>query len=156
MLVHQQTVHTFGRLLLAKLRRVGASSSQCTRLRQFSLLTGASVCDTAGITLCRRRTTVANSFLIRDAVDYVEVEYMVSPSGDRRAKMSQMKLKLLFEGKEDGNIRVWWNRPRRFRDEDSYKFGLGVMEVKHDLDAYDPDVLSFISVRLIRLWKLLT
>jgi len=55
---------------------------------------------------------MANSFLIRDAVDYVEVEYVVSPLGDRCAKMSQMKLKLLFEGKEDGNIRVWWNRPK--------------------------------------------
>ena len=156
MLVHQRTARTSGRLLLAKLRRISASSGQCARLRQFSLLTGASVSDAAGITFSRRRTTVASSFLIRDAVDYVEVEYMVSPPGDRCAKMSQMKLKLRFEGKEDGNIRVWWNRPRRFRDEDSYKFGLGAIEVKHDLDAYDPDVLSFVSAHLIRLWKLLT
>ena len=153
MLVHQRTAHASGRLL-AKLRRVGASRSQCTKLCQSSLLTGALVSDTAGIVIfSHRRTTVASSFLIRDAVDYIEVEYMVSPPGDRHAKMSQMKLKLRFKGREDRNISVWWNRPRRFRDKDSYKFGLGAIEVKHDLDAYDPDVLSFVSAHLIHLWN---
>jgi len=91
---------------------------------------------------------VVSPFVVKDMVDYFELEYMVSPPGKRHAKMTRMKLKLCFEGRADGNVRIWWNRPQRYRDDDSYKFRLGIIEVMRDLGAYDPLLLSFVGACL--------
>jgi len=64
--------------------------------------------------------------------------------------MTSMSLRLNFEGgvQVDGNITVSWKRPDRLREEGPHQFGLGVVEVLQDNDAYDmiafSDVGSFL------------
>ena len=58
--------------------------------------------------------------------------------------MTSMSLRLSFEGGVDGNITVSWKWPDRLREEGSHQFGLGVIEVVQDNDAYD--MIAFLGV----------
>ena len=79
-------------------------------------------------------------------VDYMDLVYHVSPPGDKRARMVGMKLRFRFEGKDGGKVKVWWNRPRKYRNRYPYhKFGLGAVEVVHGLKAFDADFLAQVS-----------
>jgi len=83
---------------------------------------------------------------LRPVVDYIDLVYHVSPPGDEREKMAGMKLRLRFEGKAGGKVRVWWDRPRKYRNRYPYhKFGLGAVEVVHGLKAFDGNFLAQVS-----------
>ena len=74
-------------------------------------------------------------FHVKEGVDHIGLAYMVSPPGERGAKMSEMTLGFSFSGDSNGSIEIWLNRPRRFRDVGLYKFGLGVTEVQQGHDC---------------------
>lgn len=105
----------------------------------------------ARTTAVRRGALITTAFHIKDTVEYIELEYMVSPPGLGDAKMSKMKLGFSFIGDayDPGNIDIWLNRPQRLRPMGSYKFGLGITEVAKGLDAYnDSSKVLFVSFRL--------
>ena len=82
-------------------------------------------------------------------MDYIDLVYHVSPPGDERSTMAQMKLEFRFEGEGGGNVKIWWDRPRKHRNRHPYhKFGLGAVEVIHDLKAFDADLLAKVTTNI--------
>jgi len=94
----------------------------------------------------RRVVVVSTMVPLGPLVDYIELVYHVSPPGDERARMAGMKLQFRFQGREGGRVKVWWNRPRKYRNRYPYhKFGLGAVEVTHGLKAFDAEFLAEVS-----------
>jgi hypothetical protein len=84
---------------------------------------------------------------VRRLADYLHLVYHVSPPGDETAVMEGMKLRFRFKGEGGGTITVWWDRPRKHRNRyPHHKFGLGAVEIIHDLKAFDADTLARVSL----------
>ena len=88
---------------------------------------------------------IGNAFELTDPFKYIELVYNVSPPGNCDAKMTGMMLRLSFGGDIDGKISISWKWPDKFREEGFYQFGLDVIEVLKDFDAYDPNTTSGVS-----------
>ena len=94
----------------------------------------------------RHDVVVSTMVHLRPLLDYIHLVYHVSPPGDEKARMAGMKLQFRFQGKEGGKLKVWWNRPRKYRNHYPYhKFGLGAVKVVHGLKAFDADFLAQVS-----------
>jgi len=80
---------------------------------------------------------------VRKSADYLHITYHVSPPGDEKTPMDGMKLRFQFKGRHGGKITVWWDRPWKYRNNYAHhKFGLGAVELVHDLKVLDPEALT--------------
>ena len=92
---------------------------------------------------------VCNVFSVRKVADYIHITYHVSPPGNEKAAMDEMKLQFRFKGKDSGKILVWWDRPQKYRNRyPHHMLGLGVTECVHDVKAFDRDALHRVRLRL--------
>ncbi len=58
-----------------------------------------------------------------------------------------MQLWFRFEGQDGGKITIWWDHPWRYRNSHlHHKFGLGAVEVIHNLKAFRTDMLARMSL----------
>src|SRR6266540_7562041 len=65
----------------------------------------------------------------------------------RWSQMDGMKLRYRFKGRGGGKITVWWDHPQKYRNSYPYhQFGLGAVELVHDLKALDADALARVSL----------
>lgn len=94
-----------------------------------------------------RRVVIICSAGVKKFADYLHLTYHVSPPGHEKATMAGMKVRFRFKGQGGGKITVWWDRPRKYRNRYSHhKFGLGAVEIVHDLEAFNANALARVSV----------
>jgi hypothetical protein len=96
--------------------------------------------------MSRRVVLVCSVIGVEKLADYMHIIYHVSPPGNEKATMKKMKLRFRFKGQGGGKITVGWDRPRKYRNSyPHHKFGLGAVEIVHDLNALDVGALPRVS-----------
>jgi hypothetical protein len=98
------------------------------------------------ISMSRRGLVVGSVVSVRKSVDYLHIVYNISPPGNKEATMDAMKLRFRIKGRGGGRITVWWHRPRKYRnDHPHHMFGLGAVEIVHNLEAFDAEEVARVS-----------
>jgi hypothetical protein len=99
------------------------------------------------ISVSRCGVVVGSVVGVRKLVDYLHIVYHISPPGDKEAMMDAMKLCFRIKGRGGGRITVWWHCPRKYRNDHPHRmFGLGAVEMVHNLEALDVEEVVRVSV----------